>query len=38
MHEHAVHLMWRCVWLGIVVWEGGGGGLRGEVGGTRVRR
>ena len=19
VHEHAVHLMWRCAWLGVVV-------------------
>ena len=28
VHEHAVHLMWRCAWLGIVVWYLVGGTQR----------
>ena len=28
VHEHAVHLMWRCAWRGIVVWYLVGGTQR----------
>ena len=28
VHEHAVRLMWRCAWLGIVVWYLVGGTQR----------